>query len=74
MEKKINWLDDDEQVKNYIVDFYGLYEGDGLEQAFKKWKSLPKEKRTEKRLDYICDSIANFFFDPYEPPEWLPVV
>jgi hypothetical protein len=74
MKSESDWLDDDEQVKDYIVDIYGLYEGEGLKEAFKKWKSLPKEKRTEQRLDYICDSIANFSFDPYEPPEWLPVV
>jgi len=24
MERKINWLDDDEQVKEYIVDIYAL--------------------------------------------------
>jgi hypothetical protein len=73
MKSKINLLDD-ELVKGYIAGEYGLCEGEGLEDAFKKWKSLPKEKRTERKLAFICDSIANFFFDPYEPPKWLPVV
>jgi len=69
-----NWFDDDEQVKDHMVEVYGLYEGEGLEEAFKKWKSLPKEKRTEQKLSFICDSFANFVFDPFDPPKWLPVV
>ena len=71
MESKVNWLDDDALVKGHIADIYGLCEGEGLEEAFKKWSSLAIEKRTEKNLAFICDSIANFFFDPYEPPKWL---
>jgi len=69
-----NWFDDDERVKDYMIDIYGLFEGEGLEEAFKKWKSLPKGKRTETALSFICDSFANFTFDPFEPPEWMPVV
>ncbi len=74
MKSKVNWIDNDGRVKDYIADVYGLYEGEGLEEAFKKWKSLPKEKRTERKLSFICDSVANFYFDPCEPPKWLPAV
>jgi hypothetical protein len=56
------------------MDIYGLYEGEGLEEAFRKWKHMSKENRTEQKLAFICDSLANYFFDPYEPPKWLPAV
>jgi hypothetical protein len=69
-----NWLDDDEQVKNYIVDNWDFYEGEGLEQAFKKWKALPKEQRTEKELEHICKTIGQVAIEKNDPPEWLPVV
>jgi hypothetical protein len=36
------WLKNDGEVMDYIVSIGGLYEGEGLEEAFKAWKSLPK--------------------------------
>ena len=69
-----NWLNDDEKVKDYIADIGGLYEGEGLEEAFKKWRRLPKEKRTESALCRICENTGDIDFDRNDPPEWLPVV
>jgi len=72
-----NWLNDNEAIKDYIVDAFDLFEGEGLEAAFKKWKKLPKGKKTETELNRICENVLNneaVEFDCNDPPEWLPVV
>jgi hypothetical protein len=69
-----NWLDDGQQVINYMVDVWDLYEGEGLEEAFKKWEALPKEQRTETELEHICKTTGQIDFDQNDPPEWLPKV
>jgi hypothetical protein len=51
-------LKNDEEVKDYISGLLGLNEGEGLEEAFRKWKELPKEQRTESELIHIIKSIA----------------
>jgi hypothetical protein len=74
MEEEEKWLKDDDEVQDFIIDHFGLYSGEGLEEAFKKWKALPKEDRTELKLTEICKSIATIEFDPYDPPDWMPVL
>ena len=69
-----NWLKDDEKVKDYICDIGGLYEGEGLEEAFEKWKRLPIYKKTESELSSICKNTGYIEIDRNEPPGWLPVV
>jgi hypothetical protein len=69
-----DWLKNDEKVKDYIAEFGGLYEGEGLEEALKKWKPLLKEERTESALEHICETTGDVEFDPYDPPDWMPVL
>lgn len=70
--KERNWLDNDNEVKDFIA-FWGLYEGEGLEEAFNKWKKLPKEERTEKKLESICKNTAKADdIDLFDPPDWIP--
>jgi hypothetical protein len=67
-----NWLNDNEQVKDFISGTYGLYEGEGLEEAFAAWKTLPKEDRTEENLIRVCKENDVIDIDQYDPPDWIP--
>jgi len=71
---KTNWLNDDEQVKDYMMDVWDLYENEGIEKAFKKWKALPKEQRTESELDRICRFTGQIIINQNDPSDWMPVV
>jgi hypothetical protein len=67
-----DWLKDNEEVKDHMSNIWGLCEGEGLEEAFKEWKALPKYRQTKTELDHICKGIATIDIDPYDIPDWLP--
>jgi hypothetical protein len=70
-----DWLKKNEEVKDYMSTIYGLFEGEGLEEAFKRWKKLPKDRKTEEELGRICKSVTEAHIDFSEgPPDWMPNV
>ena len=64
-----NWLNNDDQVKNYMYGDEDLVEYGGVKKAFKTWKVLPKEKRTEKELYRICRFTVQLIINQNDIPD-----
>jgi hypothetical protein len=61
-----------DEVLDYISDLWELYDGEGLEDAYKAFMQLPVENRTSENLDNICKSIAPADIDIYDDAEFIP--
>jgi hypothetical protein len=63
---KYGEFDTKDDVLEHIAYLWELYEGEGLEEAYKAFMELPIEERTSTKLDRICKGIAPADIDPYD--------
>jgi hypothetical protein len=66
-------FDSKDDVLDHIADLWGLYEGEGLEEAYAAFMRLPDDQRTVEKLDRICKGIAPADIDFYDDDsEFIP--
>jgi hypothetical protein len=63
-----------EDVLDYISEFWELFDGEGLDEAYKAFVRLPVDRRTTAELERICKGIAPADIDFYDDADFIPRV